>query len=79
MLFILITEIFFEKIKLDSTVVLAALRSSVVPHEWPNATTKALYGVLYSCRLIVATFLFVTLCFSCITILKVSFERKNND
>jgi hypothetical protein len=43
---------------------LADLCSSVVPHERTNATTEALVDALYSCRLIVATFLFVTLCFS---------------
>jgi hypothetical protein len=56
---------------LGNTVVfhkLAALRRSVVPHERTNATTEAIVDALYSCRLIVATFLFVvTLHFSRIT------------
>jgi hypothetical protein len=75
-LFILITEIPFEKIKLDNTVVfhkLAALSRSLVPHEQPNATTEALDGALYSFRVIVATYLFAALCFSRITIPKVTY------
>jgi hypothetical protein len=58
-----------RRIKLDNTVVshkLAALPSSVVPHERTNATTEALVDALYSCGLPVATFLFVTLRLSCI-------------
>jgi hypothetical protein len=39
-LLISITEILFEKNKLDSTVKLAALRSSVETREQPSATMK---------------------------------------
>jgi hypothetical protein len=61
---------------LDNTPVfhtLAALPSSVVPHERTNATAEALLGELCSCRLIVAAFVFVTFCFSCITMLKATY------
>jgi hypothetical protein len=55
-----------RRIKLDNTVVfhkLAALDSAVVPHDQTNATTEALVDTSYSCKLIVATFLVVTLHF----------------
>jgi acetylornithine deacetylase/succinyl-diaminopimelate desuccinylase-like protein len=63
----------FRRIKLDNTIVFhkfAALHSSVVPHERTNVTTEAVVEALYSCRLIIATFLPVTLCFSRITMPK---------
>jgi hypothetical protein len=55
---------------------LAALPSSVVPHEQTNTPTEALVDALYICRLIVATLLYVTLCFSCNKIPKVTFHWK---
>jgi hypothetical protein len=61
-----VIEISLRRIKLDNAVVLhklAEFRSSVVPHERTNATTEALVDVLYICRLIAVTFLFVTVCF----------------
>jgi hypothetical protein len=73
-----------NRIKLDNTVVfyeLAALRSSVVPHERTSATSGALVDALYSCKLIVATFLFVTFCFFTHHNAKsnLSLEMKNSD
>jgi hypothetical protein len=64
---------------LDNTVVfhkLAALRSSMVPHERTNATTEALVDELYNCRLTVDTFVFVTLCFSRIAMPKTTYLWK---
>jgi hypothetical protein len=52
------------------------LSTSVVPHERTNATSEASVGVLYSCRLIVDTFLFVTLCFSSIAMPKATYSWK---
>jgi hypothetical protein len=80
-LFISITEIKYplRRIKFGNTVVfhkLAALRSSVVPHERTNATTETVVDVLYNCKLIVATFLFVTLGFSFITMPKATYSWK---
>jgi hypothetical protein len=62
-LFISIIEILFKKITLDNTVVfhkLAALRSSVVPHERTNSTTEALVDALYCCGLIIVAHVSVT-------------------
>jgi hypothetical protein len=57
---------------------LAALCSSVVPHERTNAATEALVDAFYNCtsRLIVATFLFVTLCLSRITMPNAAYRWK---
>jgi hypothetical protein len=69
-----------RRINLDNIVVfhkLAALSSSVVPHERTNATTEALVEAFYCCKLIVATFLFVTLlCSSRITMPKAAYRWK---
>jgi hypothetical protein len=55
---------------------MTALRSSVVPHEQTNATTEALVDALYSCRLTVATLLFVIFCFSRITLSEATYGWK---
>jgi hypothetical protein len=55
----------WEELILTNTVVfrkLAALRSSVVLHEWTNATTEVIVDALYNCSLKVVTFLFVLHC-----------------
>jgi hypothetical protein len=80
-LFIPATEYSLRRIKLDKIVVfrkLAALCISEVPHERTNAATEAVVAALYSCRLIAAITLFVTLCFSLITMPKsnLSLEKK---
>jgi hypothetical protein len=69
----------FRRNKRGITVVfheLAVLRNSVVPHERTNAITEALADAMYSCTLIVATFLFVTFCFSRIVIPKATCRWK---
>jgi hypothetical protein len=65
--FIRLLKYSLRRIKLYNTAVfhkLGALRSLVVPHGRTNATTEALVEVLYSCRLIIATFPFVTSSFN---------------
>jgi hypothetical protein len=68
-----------RRIELENTVVfykLDCLRISVVQHERTNATNKALADNFYSCRLIVATFLSVTLCFSRVMMPKATYRWK---
>jgi hypothetical protein len=68
-----------RRTKLDNAVVfhkLAALRTLLAPHERTNATAEVLVDALYSCRLIVAAFLFVTLWFSRMAMPKATYRWK---